>query len=419
MTAFEEMAVMPELGQAVEEMDWSLPTDVQSEAIPMILGGGDVLMAAETGSGKTGKVLVAHPPDSVSLKDLKGKGKLLTKAHGGGGKWKMNVYDRGDAMAIDPEGSLCQARDPQGWHGTRSNKAVTGKGKYYYEAEVTDEGLCRVGWSTDKASLDLGTDKFGYGFGGTGKKSYGRQFDSYGEAYGMNDVIGCYLDLENGDIKWSKNGVDLGKAYTIPQHLRTERFFAAVVLKNAEMSFNFGGHPFKFPPQKGTYVGLNQAPQKDVIESRIMGSGAVNAKPAPNAPQAIIIEPSRELAEQTFTQIQKFKVHLSNPSIRELLIIGGVNVKEQVDVLQKGVDIVVGTPGRLEDLISTGKLTLHQVRFFVLDEAERLMYFPTWIDLKGADAVPETVHHVIKNIGCNSIQIQPIASMKTRILWKC
>lgn len=46
---------------------------------------------------------------------------------------------------------------------------------------MTDEGLCRVGWSTDKASLDLGTDKFGFGFGGTGKKSFGKQFDSYGE----------------------------------------------------------------------------------------------------------------------------------------------------------------------------------------------------------------------------------------------
>jgi len=54
-------------------------------------------------------------------------------------------------------------------------------GKYYYEATVTDEGLCRVGWSTLKASLDLGTDKEGYGFGGTGKKSFGRQFDTYGE----------------------------------------------------------------------------------------------------------------------------------------------------------------------------------------------------------------------------------------------
>jgi ATP-dependent RNA helicase DDX1 len=46
-----EFGVMPELGQAIDEMDWMLPTDVQAEAIPLILGGGDVLMAAETGSG--------------------------------------------------------------------------------------------------------------------------------------------------------------------------------------------------------------------------------------------------------------------------------------------------------------------------------------------------------------------------------
>ena len=54
-------------------------------------------------------------------------------------------------------------------------------GKYYFEAVVTDEGLCRVGWATLKAKLELGTDKEGFGFGGTGKKSFGRQFDSYGE----------------------------------------------------------------------------------------------------------------------------------------------------------------------------------------------------------------------------------------------
>ena len=101
------------------------------------------------------------------------------------------------------------------------------------------------------------------------------------------------------------------------------------------------------------------------------GSGSTNSAPANNAPQAIIIEPSRELAEQTLTQIQKFKVHLDNPVVRELLIIGGVNVRDQTDVLAKGVDIVCGTPGRLEDLISTGKLALHQVTiceiFFLLE----------------------------------------------------
>ncbi len=57
-------------------------------------------------------------------------------------------------------------------------------GRHYYEIKVTDEGLCRVGWSTMNAGYDLGTDKEGFGFGGTGKMSHGRQFDSYGEVEG-------------------------------------------------------------------------------------------------------------------------------------------------------------------------------------------------------------------------------------------
>lgn len=93
----------------------------------------------------------------------------------------MNPFDRGDKLAIDSEGTLCQSRDGKIWQGTRSTKGVAGKGKYYYEAKVTDEGLCRVGWSTARATLDLGTDKEGFGFGGTGKKSFGRQFDTYGQ----------------------------------------------------------------------------------------------------------------------------------------------------------------------------------------------------------------------------------------------
>ena len=55
-----------------------------------------------------------------------------------------------------------------------------------------------MGWSTLTADLNLGTDKQGFGFGGTGKKSNNRQFDTYGEPFTMHDVVGCYLDLDNG-----------------------------------------------------------------------------------------------------------------------------------------------------------------------------------------------------------------------------
>lgn len=66
-------------------------------------------------------------------------------------------------------------------------------------------------------------------------------------------------------------------------------------------------------------------------------------------------QPSRELAEQTSNQIKLFKKYLESPKIRELLVIGGVNIKEQINFLQQtGADIIVGTPGRLEDLIQGG-----------------------------------------------------------------
>lgn len=456
MTAFEEMGVMPEIAQAVEEMDWNLPTDIQAEGIPLILGGGDVLMAAETGSGKTGAFCL--PVLQIvyeTLKDIKeGKSsKLGSQSQTAPKKWKMNAFDRTPSMAIDAEeGLLCQSRDMQGWHGSRANKGVTTKGKYYYEVTITDEGLCRVGWSTLRASLDLGTDREGFGFGGTGKKSFGKQFDSYGECFGLSDVVGCYLDLDYLTIKWSKNGVDFGKAYDITASLKNSVFYPAVCLKNAEVKFNFGASPFKYPPKDG-FTALTDAHKDYVINSSSAGSSQAPFVPKPNAPYAIIMEPSRELAEQTLTQINKFGKHIPTP-VSALLVVGGTSAKDQVDALQKGVDIVVATPGRLEDLISTEKLLLSSCKFFILDEcdgllsagygelitriykqipqvtsdgkrlqmivcsatlhsidvrklADKLMHFPSWLDLKGQDSVPETVHHVV-------VKVDP----KSDPLWK-
>lgn len=97
--------------------------------------------------------------------------------------------------------------------------------------------------------LDLGTDRLGFGFGGTGKKSNNRQFETYGESYGKDDTIGCYLDLDNMKIKWSINGTDLGTAYEIPNNMKNLSFYPAVCMKNAEIKFNFGDTVFKFKPE--------------------------------------------------------------------------------------------------------------------------------------------------------------------------
>lgn len=91
------------------------------------------------------------------------------------------------------------------------------------------------------------------------------------------------------------------------------------------------------------YVAVSQVDSKNIVQNPLASNsaGGQDFVPKPNAPQAIIIEPSRELAEQTLNQIVKFKKFLKDPLIRELLIIGGVNVREQLAVLQQGVDILV------------------------------------------------------------------------------
>lgn len=143
------------------------------------------------------------------------------------------------------------------------------------------------------------------------------------------------------------------------------------------MSFNFGCTPFKHSFPKNA-IAMAEAPAKNVRNNAVgQASDSANANiiKISDAPKAIIIEvlllhtiyincklqilycfiqPSRELAEQTFNQIIKFKKHLGAPEVRELLVIGGMSAKDQMLVLQKGVDIIVGTPGRLEDLIQGG-----------------------------------------------------------------
>lgn len=406
MTAFAEFGVMPEIVQAIEDMDWLLPTDVQAEAMPLILGGGDVLMAAETGSGKTGAFCL--PIIQIvyeALRDRReGKKPKASISASGPKQCTLNVFDRGENFAISPDGLLCQCREQRAWEGCRSTHGVSG-GKVYYEATVTDEGLCRIGWSTRQATHELGKDDHGFGYGGTGKKSFSSQFDDYGEPFGKEDTIGCYLDLDSFSVSYSKNGANLGKAFDISKRLQGSTFYAAVTLKNAEIKFNFGDTPFKFPP-KGGFVGLAKASGLRTAEA---GRAAKKAEVNLKAPFALIIEPSRELAQQTHDQIKLFKKYLPSPGVRELLVMGGDSAKDQLRALAEGVDIVSGTPGRLDDMISTGKMDLSNIHFFVLDEADGLLS-------QGYGNLVSKIHQQIPKVTASGrrLQVHTVVSICSR-----
>jgi len=88
------------------------------------------------------------------------------------------------------------------------------------------------------------------------------------------------------------------------------------------------------------------------------------------ATRALILAPTRELAVQIEQEFKKFGAGLG---LNTVLIVGGVGRMGQVNRMSRGADIVVGTPGRIVDLMSTRNLLIDQCQFFVLDEADRML----------------------------------------------
>ena len=89
------------------------------------------------------------------------------------------------------------------------------------------------------------------------------------------------------------------------------------------------------------------------------------------ATQAIILSPTRELAVQIGKNIESFSKYMKGVNVAT--VYGGANIDEQIRKLKKGVQIVVGTPGRTVDLIKRKQLKLENVKWLILDEADEML----------------------------------------------
>lgn len=95
-----------------------------------------------------------------------------------------------------------------------------------------------------------------------------------------------------------------------------------------------------------------------------------NVTAAKGRPRALILTPTRELAAQIGDSIQTYGRHVR---VSHTVIFGGVGQNPQVQALNRGVDVVVATPGRLIDLMDQGYLNLDRIELFILDEADRML----------------------------------------------
>ncbi len=87
-------------------------------------------------------------------------------------------------------------------------------------------------------------------------------------------------------------------------------------------------------------------------------------------PRSLILEPTRELAAQVAENFEKYG---ANHDLKMALLIGGVQMGEQVKALNDGVDVLIATPGRLMDLFERGKIMLNACELVVIDEADRML----------------------------------------------
>lgn len=86
--------------------------------------------------------------------------------------------------------------------------------------------------------------------------------------------------------------------------------------------------------------------------------------------RALILTPTRELASQVEENVRALSKYLP---LKSNVVFGGVNIKAQISALQKGVDVLVATPGRLLDLVSQKVMSLAHIEILVLDEADRML----------------------------------------------
>ena len=137
--------------------------------------------------------------------------------------------------------------------------------------------------------------------------------------------------------------------------------------------------------------------EKDVIAKAKTGSGKTLAFALPlilkldateHFPQALIIVPTRELCEQIAGECKKLARYKAD--VKVVTLYGGTSLRAQVASLEKGADILVGTPGRLLDHFSRETIHLGQIKTLILDEADRML------DMGFADDILKLVSNLPK-----------------------
>tara|TARA_R110000787_G_scaffold274979_1_gene383313 strand:- start:155057 stop:156343 length:1287 start_codon:yes stop_codon:yes gene_type:complete len=148
------------------------------------------------------------------------------------------------------------------------------------------------------------------------------------------------------------------------------------------------------------------------------------ARATRGCPRGLILAPTRELAVQISDNIRTYAKYLH---LRTLIVCGGMSIRPQIMQMNKGVHILVATPGRLLDLMNQGHVSLSEVEFFVLDEGDRMLDMGFQRDLQKITAklpaarqtalfsatMPKTVSHLANGLLNDPVKVEVMQQATT------
>lgn len=178
---------------------------------------------------------------------------------------RLNPADREAGLAfLGTQNGRQRANRQQGaaqWVGVRADRGVVNSGRWAFCCWNETGGNLRVGWSAAEASIKLGTDRWGFGYGGTATKSNANQFTKFGQTFGKGDAITCCVDLDRRAILYFKNGREIpGDAFRLDGSMSGWPLFPHVYTKEATFAVSFDGSGGA-PPLTGGFQWLAFARQ--------------------------------------------------------------------------------------------------------------------------------------------------------------
>jgi len=160
---------------------------------------------------------------------------------------------------------------------------------------------------------------------------------------------------------------ELQLAPAILQAVREQGYETPTPIQAQAIPAVLAGHDLLAGAQTGT--GKTAAFTLPILH-RLAQEPAAKGKSGAKAIRALVLTPTRELAAQVEESVRTYGKYLD---LKSTVVFGGVGMNPQIERLQRGVDILVATPGRLLDLQEQGFLDLSQVQVLVLDEADRML----------------------------------------------